>query len=123
DGRWMAWTSDESGSPGVFLADFPAAHQKWQVSSGPGDYPFWSPDGSQIFYNSQEGLMGGSLGSATAPDPGKPPVGSRNGPAFSDLRGPIVGFDGKRFLVLKYAEAATPEPLRLIRNWKKTLQE
>ena len=31
--------------------------------------------------------------------------------------------DGMRFLTLRYAEAGTEEPLRLVRNWKSTLQE
>jgi serine/threonine protein kinase len=122
DGRWMLWTSDESGSSGVFLGDFPAAHQKWQISSGTGGSPFWSPDGSQVFYSAPEGLMSVSLGSGTAPDPGKPTLVIRDGPVLSDVTS-VVAYEGKRFLVLKYAEGATPEPLRLIRNWKKTLQE
>jgi len=122
DGRWMVWTSDESGSSGVFLGDFPAAHQKWQISSGTGGHPFWSPDGSQVFYSAPEGVMSVSLGSGTTPDPGKPTLVIRDGPVLTDVT-TIVAYEGKRFLVLKYAEAAALEPLRLIRNWKKTLQE
>ena len=123
DGRWMTWVSDESGRPEVFLSDFPAAHQKWQVSSGSGTSPFWSPDGSKIFYDTQDGLMAVTLGTGALPDPGKPTLLIRRDSARSDLAGPIVATDGKRFLALRYAETGTPEPLRLIRNWKKALQE
>jgi eukaryotic-like serine/threonine-protein kinase len=123
DGKWLLWVSDESGKPEVFLTDFPAARQKWQVSSGIGTEPFWSPDGLKIFYNTQEGLMSVSLGSSAAPDPGKPTLVLKYDSAHSDLAGPIFATNGKLFLALRYAEAGTPEPLRLIRNWKKTLQE
>jgi len=123
DGRWLLWVSDESGKPEVFLTDFPAARQKWQVSSGLGADPFWSPDGSQIFYNTPEGLFRVSLGSSAAPDPGKPTLVLKEDSAHPDLAGPIVATDGKRFLALRYAEAGNPEPLRLIRNWRQTLQE
>jgi len=93
------------------------------VSSGLGADPFWSPDGSQIFYNTPEGLFRVSLGSSAAPDPGKPTLVLKEDSAHPDLAGPIVATDGKRFLALRYAEAGNPEPLRLIRNWRQTLQE
>jgi Tol biopolymer transport system component len=125
DGRWMAWMSDESGKPEVFLSDFPAVHQKWQVSSGTGrsPFPFWSPDGMKIFFSAQDGLSSVTLGSAANPDPGKPTLVIRDYLSRLDLAGPIIGTDGQRFLALKYAEAGSPEPLRLIRNWKQALQE
>jgi Tol biopolymer transport system component len=132
DGKWLVWVSTESGRQEVYLTDFPAARQKWQVSSGVGAGsfrspvgagPFWSPDGSKIFYNTQEGLMSVSLGTGASPDPGKPALVLKDDPARSELAGPVVATDGKRFLALRYAEAGNPEPLRLIRNWKKTIQE
>ncbi len=123
DGKWLVWVSNESGRPEVYLTDFPAARQKWQVSSGVGADPFWSPDASRIFYNTQEGLMSVSLGTGAAPDPDKPTLVLKDVSTRSGLAGPIVATDGKRFLALRYAEAGNPEPLRLIRNWQKTLQE
>jgi Tol biopolymer transport system component len=121
DGRWIVWVSDESGRQEVFLTDFPAARRKWQVSSGIGGVPFWSPDGSKIFYNTQEGLMRVDIGNGAAPDPGKPVLALKDDAARSEAAGPVVATDGKRFLALRYAEAGAPEPLRLIRNWKKLL--
>jgi Tol biopolymer transport system component len=121
----MAWVSNESGKSEVFLSDFPAAHQKWQLSSGTSTNPspFWNPDGMRVFYSTEDGLMSVSLESGAAPDPGKPTLVIRDDPSRSDLAGPVIATDGKRFLALRYAEAGAPEPLRLIRNWKKTLHE
>jgi hypothetical protein len=67
--------------------------------------------------------MSVSLGTGASPDPGKPALVLKDDPARSELAGPVVATDGKRFLALRYAEAGNPEPLRLIRNWKKTIQE
>ena len=52
DGRWIAYTSDESGSNEVYVRPFPetAAGGKWQVSSGGGQVPVWSPDGRNLFF-------------------------------------------------------------------------
>jgi Tol biopolymer transport system component len=59
DGRWLAYSSDESAGRGdVYVAPFSpestAANGKWQVSSDGGIYPVWSRDGRQLFYRSPD---------------------------------------------------------------------
>jgi len=54
DGRWMAFTSDESTKEEVYVAPFPGPGGKWQVSKDEGDRPFWAPDGRTIFYLDNE---------------------------------------------------------------------
>src|SRR5579863_3367830 len=51
DGRWMAYTSDESGSFEVYVRPFPqtTAGGKWQISFG-GQVPVWSQDGRNLFF-------------------------------------------------------------------------
>jgi len=70
DGRWMAYDSDQSGSFEVYLSPFPSGGSKWQVSQGGGVQPFWSRDGSKLFYIAPGGkLMEASIkenGSAVA---------------------------------------------------------
>ncbi len=52
DGRWIAYSSDESGSFEVYVRPWSetAAGGKWQVSSGGGQIPVWSRDGKNLFY-------------------------------------------------------------------------
>ena len=51
DGRWIAYQSNESGPPAVFVRPFPdVGDGKWQVSQGPGLAPAWSRDGRELFY-------------------------------------------------------------------------
>jgi serine/threonine-protein kinase len=51
DGRWLAYTSNESGRLEVYVAPFPdAAQGKWPVSEGGGSEPVWGPDGRELFY-------------------------------------------------------------------------
>jgi Tol biopolymer transport system component len=122
DGRWLAWVSDESGRSEVFLTDFPAVRQKWQLSAGGGIGPFWSPDGTKIFYSAAGALMQVGLGDPGKPDPGKPTVVFREGSGTPEMLSGYRGTDGTRFLAMVYAEGGFPEPLRLVRNWKKTLR-
>ena len=51
DGRWLAYTSDESGSNQVYVRPFPDLESgRWQVSRGGGMLPKWSPTGRELFY-------------------------------------------------------------------------
>jgi eukaryotic-like serine/threonine-protein kinase len=50
DGRWMAYSSTESGKEEVYVSQFPKPLGKWQVSNHEGDRPRWSRDGKKIFY-------------------------------------------------------------------------
>jgi serine/threonine protein kinase/Tol biopolymer transport system component len=50
DGKWIAYQSDEAGQPEIYVQPFPPDGSKWQVSTGIGDSPRWSTDGSALFY-------------------------------------------------------------------------
>jgi eukaryotic-like serine/threonine-protein kinase len=54
DGRWMSYTSDESGAFEVYVQPFPATGAKWQVSRGGGQQSVWAPDGRELFYISPD---------------------------------------------------------------------
>jgi len=54
DGRWLAFSSDESTEEQVYVAPFPGPGGKWQVSVDQGDRPAWTPDGRTIFYLDNE---------------------------------------------------------------------
>jgi Tol biopolymer transport system component len=51
DGRWLAYTSSESGQPEVYVRPFPATSQtRWQVSIAGGTHPRWAPNSRVLFY-------------------------------------------------------------------------
>jgi serine/threonine protein kinase/Tol biopolymer transport system component len=50
DGRWIAYQSNESGRPEVYVRPFPGAGGKWQVSSNGGGFPIWSRTKHELFY-------------------------------------------------------------------------
>jgi serine/threonine-protein kinase len=59
DGKWLAYHSNESGSPQVYVRPFPGPGGRWQVSSSEwGGLPEWSRTGHQIFYvNGEHRIM------------------------------------------------------------------
>jgi serine/threonine-protein kinase len=58
DGRWVAYQSNESGTTEIYVRPFPPADGRWQVSDQGGGYARWSSDGNELFYRTEEGIMG-----------------------------------------------------------------
>jgi Tol biopolymer transport system component len=54
DGHWLAYASQESGIPEVFVRSFPEARERRQVSTDGGTQPRWRADGRELFYISPD---------------------------------------------------------------------
>ena len=57
DGHWLAYTSEESGKPEIYVQPFPQGGGKWQISSGGGNDPHWRGDGKELYYLSPDQKM------------------------------------------------------------------
>ncbi len=57
NGRWVAYTSNQSGRSEVYVQNFPPAEGKWQISTAGGTEPSWRADGKELFYISADKLM------------------------------------------------------------------
>ncbi|MDH4130428.1 MAG: protein kinase [Gemmatimonadota bacterium] len=67
DGRWLAYTSNESGATEVYVRPFPTAGGgRWQVSTQGGTAPRWSPDSRELFFvDRRNNLVAAQLGRTT----------------------------------------------------------
>ncbi len=61
DGRWIAYTSNESGRSEIYIRSFPSGGGRWQVSDAGGGYARWSGDGRELYYRTNDGLMAASI--------------------------------------------------------------
>jgi len=62
DGKWLAYTSDESGEMEVYIRPFLRPGRRVNVSTGGRSYlPRWSPDGKEILYRTDGGLSAVSV--------------------------------------------------------------
>jgi hypothetical protein len=50
DGRYLAYTSNQTGRDEVYVTGFPDGTGRWQVSTEGGLEPYWSADGRRIFF-------------------------------------------------------------------------
>jgi eukaryotic-like serine/threonine-protein kinase len=122
DGRWLAYVSDESGVPEVYVQPFEPrdspAGPKLLVSRGGGHRPQWRADGLGLFYHATDGtLMSVTLqGSAADPKPSVPRA-LFHLPGSWDAAG-----DGRRFLAA-VPEAQTAQPyFTVVLNWQAELK-
>ena len=124
DGRFIAYTSDESGKFEVYVQPFPLSGEKWVISSGGGFLPLWRDDGKELFYLTPDGrMMSAEIKSDAAFDSvvTKPlfQINIKRAPGYPYAVAP----DGSRFLVNTPAEATNPTPMTLVLNWPATLRK
>jgi len=50
DGKWIAYSSNESGIDDVFVRPFRGTGGKWRISTNGGKFPMWSRTGRELFY-------------------------------------------------------------------------
>jgi hypothetical protein len=50
DGRWLAYTSRESGAQQIYVRSFPGLDRKWLVSTQGGDHAHWRKDSKELWY-------------------------------------------------------------------------
>jgi serine/threonine-protein kinase len=132
DSRWIAYVSDETGRPEVYLRPFPdAASAKHQVTAAGGVAPVWSRNGREIFYITPQRDM---VAVPVAMSPDGPALGtphvlfrldSEIYLAEREYYAPFdVSPDGRRFLMARRVSAEKEETASLFvtLNWFEELR-
>jgi serine/threonine-protein kinase len=112
DGQWIAYRSNESGRPEVYVRPFPAGNGgKSQISDTGGLYGLWSNDGHELFYETTDNqiMVVDYRVESGAFIPGKPKLWSDKRIFYTGTSNLDLAPDGKRFLVLVTPELAPGE--------------
>jgi len=122
DGRWLAYTSDESGKPELYVGPFPGPGGKWQVSTGGASAGGWLGNGGEVWYVNESRRF---FAVPVAVKGDGVEVGTPR-PLFG---GGAVAFDfgafthdGKRFLATVAPTRTTGPILTLVTNWASELK-
>jgi Tol biopolymer transport system component len=134
DGKWLAFTSNESGVDEVYVVPYPGLAGKWQISTGGGKAPEWRADGKELFYltGSGFGYTAGARGELMSVVVSTVPTFRAEKPVrlFGDVA-PLtdvfgtsyaVTADGKRFLVRMFPGSQTPAAVTVIQDWASTVR-
>jgi len=128
DGRWVAYARRESG--GIYIQPFPATGTQYQlprmVAEDPGTNPFWSPDGTMLFFAATP-LQFGAVTVTTQPtvafgNPTPVPRSFPSGPGANAPRLYDIMPDGRfigRIAPGQAADAAGagPPEIRIVEHW------
>ncbi|MBI3449664.1 MAG: protein kinase [Acidobacteria bacterium] len=126
DGRYFAYSSDESGRQEIYIKPFPppaSGGGRWQVSTSGGMLPRWRRDGKEIYYRKNDNST--IAGVAVEPRGGSLVTGQE-----SDLflafqtwgsNSYDVAPDGQRFVVLTFGSDVS-KPLAVVLNWTAALK-
>jgi len=126
NGRFVAYSTNESGRSEIYVQPFPdATAGKWPISSGGGVEPRWSKDGNELFYFSGTKLMSVEVKTAAAFSAGAPRE------LFEVPVQPGYTNDGHRwhvapdgtFLMQTFPAELSANPITIVVNWPALLKK
>jgi eukaryotic-like serine/threonine-protein kinase len=125
DGKWVAYSSDESGTYQVYVVSFPAADQRRTVSTGGGVQPRWRQDGKELYYLTLDGkMMAVDIKGENKIEPGIPHMlfDTELAVIWNNNQYEVTS-DGQRFLLLKPLSGTIPTPITVVLNWTSLLKK
>jgi serine/threonine-protein kinase len=127
DGRWLAYLSNESGRPEIYVQPYPGPGGKWQISTDGGTEPLWNRNGRELFYRAGNKMMAVQVTTEPAFTAGKPLRLFEKEYAKSEFpatgRAYDVSSDGQRFLMVKETDQNTaPAQINVVLNWFEELK-
>ncbi len=120
DGKWIAYSSDRSGTAEIYATDFPDRARTIQISTDGGTQALWAPDGGTIYYRNGVRVMAVPISYEPSLDAGKPEVLFTGDFANPDRGLPQYGItsDGERFLMIQ----SDPASIVVVTDWFEELK-
>jgi Tol biopolymer transport system component len=130
DGKWLAYTSDETGSEQVYvqrLAVRPTigrtdttSNGKWRISTNGGREPRWRGDGKELFYlNGDRKVMSTSIKMSPSFEAAIP---AELFASTDYIYNYDVTPDGRRFLISIQFELIGSDPITIVSKWSQILK-
>jgi len=121
NGHYLAYETNESGRFEVVVVPYPSRSGKWQISSGGGSNPIWSPSGQEIYYTQGSTIYSVSIHPGEGFDysaPRKVLDLPRDGAALNG-----ISPDGKKFIIITFPfkDLGTSE-FTLVTDWFEQLK-
>ena len=115
---WIAYTSDKTGKPEIFVRRFPSGDGEVQVSRSGGLNPFWSDSGDELFYQSRNNdrLFGLSVDAEDGPGV------SRELFETPSIEIWDVDSSGQRFLGVRFPKVSPITKFHVVQNFFEELE-
>ncbi|HKQ96694.1 MAG TPA: hypothetical protein VJV75_02350, partial [Candidatus Polarisedimenticolia bacterium] len=122
DGRWLAYSSTETGRLQLYVTSFPSGSGKWLVSDQTSDIPAWRRDGKELYYVRASEIMAAEVTAVGGQfSVGPPRLMATIGNSVASGRVFDVMPDGSRFIV-PVVSSDSAAPIQLLMNWPGALK-
>lgn len=119
DGRWLAYESDESGRPEIYVEAVPGPGGRFQISADGGTEPIWTHGSGEIFYRRGDDMR--VVRARTVRTFEFEPARTLFTLSFSRSanhdRNYDVTPDGQRFILSRIPDASAPRRVDLVTHW------
>src|SRR5579862_1070747 len=121
DGKWMAYSSNDSGRTEIYVEPVPGPGGRKQISSDGGDQPRWVRNGREIMYRNGTKMMSVAVQTQPTFQTGKAVelFDHRFDPGAA-VAGYDVSPDGQMFVMTR-SEHENPTQIRVVMNWTASL--
>jgi len=124
DGKWIAFVSDESGRPEVYVKPFEGTGAKTQISTEGGNGPRWSRDGRELFFASGERLASVAIEAGDSLRASPPRVLFSGRFVWDRPDNFDVAPDGQSFVMVQTSAGdGVTEVVRVTLNWSRELEK
>jgi Tol biopolymer transport system component len=119
DGRWLAYASNETGRPEVYVEAFPGPGNRYQVSADGGEEPLWARGSGEILYRHGEEIR--AVRTRTSPrfefEEARTLFSLPMFLAGTNDRNYDVPPDGQRVFALRVPDAAAARRVDVVTHW------
>ncbi len=120
DGRWLAYQSNESGRPEIYVRDLSESGGRWQISTGGGEEPRWSPDARELYFRFNDLFMSVAVEARPAFQAGTPKnlfSGIYNLRSASSVSYDVDPKGGRFLMIRPMGDPTARAQVRVVLNW------
>jgi len=119
DGKWLAYSSTESGRSEIYVRPFPDAGGRLTISTDGGSEPRWSRDGRELFYRNGERMLAVTMtaGSMPAAGPARLLFTGRYQVSDAGVAGYDVAPDGRFLMIEPKTSPQSATQISVVLNW------
>ena len=115
--HWIAYSSDESGRPEIYVQTYPSGEHRVPVSTGGGVRPAWSPDGRELYFVTKDAVAVARMQPGGSFDAPRKLADPSTFLIYDRFQSYSVSPRGQRLLMIRRDDGSVPRQLNVIVNW------
>jgi len=125
NGKWVAYTSDESGNAETYITSFPRGEGRWQITHDGAGWHHWNKNGRElIYFTRNRKIMSVQIEDGPSPDPGPPRFLKDLAPAKLNITSSSYDPSSMRWAIIRQtAGLRRPTTINVVTGWFEELKK